>query len=40
VEGVYDRHHYETEKADALKRLAHMVESIINPPADNVVALR
>ena len=38
VEGVYDRHAYRDEKADALNRLAALVESIINPPVGNVVA--
>ena len=36
VEGIYDRHRYDVEKADALQRLANLVETIINPPADNV----
>jgi integrase len=40
VQGVYDRHSYRDEKADALQRLAALVETIIHPPADNVVALR
>jgi hypothetical protein len=35
VEGVYDRHSYREEKADALKRLAGL-----HPPGGNVVALR
>jgi integrase len=39
VEGVYDRHHYADEKADALQRLASLVETIVNPPEGNVVAL-
>jgi hypothetical protein len=39
VEGVYDRHTYEVEKAEALERLAHLVETIVNPPKDNVVPL-
>lgn len=38
VEGVYDRHHYADEKADALLRLAALVERIVNPVA-NVMAL-
>jgi len=33
VEGVYDRHDYRDEKADALERLAQLVSSIINPQA-------
>jgi len=40
VEGVYDRHSYAGEKADALNNLAGLVESIINPPDGNVVPLR
>ena len=39
VEGVYDVHHYDDEKADALNRLAGLVELILNPPADNVTTL-
>ena len=40
VEGIYDRHDYADEKADALVRLAALVESIVNPPTGNVVNLR
>lgn len=40
VEGVYDRHQYVEEKRDALGRLAALVERILDPPADNVVALK
>lgn len=40
VEGIYDRHSYLTEKADALLRLAGLVETIVRGPVDNVVALR
>jgi hypothetical protein len=36
VEGVYDRHDYSDEKAEALTRLAALVEKIINPPPANV----
>ena len=32
VEGVYDQHSYDEEKAHALKELASQVERIINPP--------
>jgi integrase len=39
VEGVYDRHSYADEKADALNRLAALVGGIIKPPTGNVVAL-
>lgn len=38
VEGVYDRHSYSDEKADALKRLAGLLEAILNPK-DNVVPM-
>jgi integrase len=40
VEGVYDRHSYADEKAEALQRLADLVATILNPPEGNVVALR
>ena len=40
VEGVYDRHSYIDEKAKALEKLAALVASIVNPPPENVVALR
>ncbi len=40
VEGVYDRHEYLEEKADALKRLAGLVETILHPPAGNVVIMQ
>jgi len=39
VEGIYDRHQYADQKADALQRLAALIETIINPPKGNVVAL-
>lgn len=37
--GVYDRHAYFDEKAEALDALAGLVERILNPPAGNVVQL-
>lgn len=40
VEGVYDRYSYLDEKRDALEKLAAMVERILNPPGENIVALR
>jgi integrase len=39
VAGIYDRHSYRDEKADALKRLAGLIEKILNPPKGNVVPL-
>jgi integrase len=36
IEGVYDVHRYDAEKADALQRLANLVVMIVHPPADNV----
>ena len=36
VEGVYDRHSYRDEKADALQRLASLLAIILNPPKTNV----
>jgi integrase len=39
VQGIYNRHAYSEEKADALARLAALVERIVRPPTgDNVVA--
>jgi len=38
VEGVYDRHSYRDEKADALQRLASLIHGIVNP-RDNVVPM-
>jgi integrase len=41
VKGVYDRYAYADEKAEALNRLAALVETILDPPAGaNVVPLR
>ena len=40
VEGVYDRHSYRDEKADALRRLAGLLETIRNPPKGNVRSIR
>jgi len=41
VEGVYDRHSYDHEKADALNRLATLIDTIVHPPeGGNVIALR
>jgi integrase len=39
VRGVYDRHKYLEEKKRAFEALAALVERIVNPPADNVVAI-
>jgi integrase len=38
VEGVYDRHSYREEKADALQRLAALIDGIVHPRA-NVLPL-
>ena len=38
VKGIYDRHSYRDEKADALKRLATLVDGIVNP-RDNVLTM-
>jgi integrase len=40
VEGIYDRHSYDAEKADALSRLAALLDSIVNPADDKVVRLQ
>lgn len=39
VAAVYDRHSYRDEKADALARLAALIDSIVNPRS-NIVPLR
>jgi hypothetical protein len=40
VEGVYDLHRYDQEKAEALRRLAALIERIVHGPAGgNVVQL-
>jgi integrase len=38
VEGVYDRHSYRDEKADALRRLAALIDGIVNP-RENVLPM-
>lgn len=40
VRGVYDRHDYAAEKKFAFDALASMIDSIVNPPANNVRRLR
>jgi integrase len=40
VEGIYDRHSYDAEKADALRRLAGLIQQIVGSPQDNVVAMK
>ena len=39
VEGIYNRHAYRDEKADALRRLAALIDSIVHPH-DNVLPLK
>jgi integrase len=38
VEGIYNRHCYDGEKSGALRKLAALVERIVTPPTENVVA--
>jgi integrase len=40
VQGVYDRFEYRDEIADALARLASLIQNIVNPPTGNVIPLR
>lgn len=40
VEGVYDRHRYDEEKAAALNALADMIDRIVTPRPSNVATLR
>jgi integrase len=39
VAGIYNRYDFLREKVDAFERLAHFLDRIVNPPADNVVPL-
>ena len=39
IVGVYNRHRYEAEMADALQKLADHIALLVDPP-DNVVLLR
>jgi integrase len=39
VQQTYDRYRFEDEMGVALERLANLVERVVTPPADNVVAL-
>jgi integrase len=38
VMGVYDRHRYHDEMLAAYEKLAAMIETIVNPPTNNVVS--
>jgi integrase len=40
VEGTYDRHSYESEKADALKRLATLIEAIVHQRSADLVPMQ
>lgn len=39
IQKVYDRHSYFEEKAQALSKLASLIERIVDPPSTNVVTL-
>jgi integrase len=39
VEGVYDVFEYTSEKAEALQRLANLIECIVEGPIDNVLPM-
>jgi integrase len=39
VEGVYDRHSYRNEKADALTKLAALIDNILTPPEGKVTSM-
>jgi integrase len=39
VEGIYNRHSYDAEKADALRKLAALIERIVTPLSTDVIAL-
>ena len=38
VEGVYDRHRYDLEKAEALQRLALLIDNILVDRLDNIIS--
>jgi hypothetical protein len=40
VESTYDRHEYFEEKTEALRKLAGLIDIILNPRADVVVPLK
>jgi integrase len=40
VEGVYDRHAYRSEKADALKRLAALIDAIVHRRSADVLPMK
>jgi integrase len=40
VEQTYDRHRYQAEMLAAYEKLAHQIETITNPPTDNVVPFK
>jgi integrase len=40
VEGIYNRHHYQSEMKRAYDALAALIELIVRPPEDNVTPLR
>jgi len=40
VRGTYDRYGYQDEKADALQRLASLIDGIVHPRAPNVVPIK
>jgi integrase len=39
VEGIYDRHSYDAEKAEALRKLAALIKRIVTTPSADVIAL-
>lgn len=40
VEGTYDRHSYDEQRAAALVALASLIDRIIDPPAGNVISIK
>ena len=39
IEGIYDRHSYDAEKAYALEKLAALIKRIVTVPREHVVPL-
>jgi integrase len=40
VEGIYDRHAYADEKAEALNKLAALIDSIVHPLSADVLPMK
>jgi hypothetical protein len=39
MRAVYDKHKYQDEKRDGFAKLENLIDTILHPPADNVVRM-